>query len=54
MKTIKKYNEFGELFCECCGDQIISDAPEIMEHELCDRCYDEINGDEIIGYGRGE
>lgn len=47
-------DEFGRIICDCCGTQVISDDPEIAEEGLCDRCADEINNEEIIGYRKGE
>lgn len=43
------------LFCDCCGNQVISDNPEIAADGLCDRCNREINEDsQIIGWGKEE
>lgn len=42
------------IYCEHCGMDLISDDPDIAEEMLCDRCADEINNPEIIGYRKGE
>lgn len=38
-------DEFGNIYCECCGDQFLSDDPKIAAEGLCDRCNREINED---------
>lgn len=42
------------LLCECCGTENVSDNPDLQAEMLCDRCADQINNDEIIGYRKGE
>ena len=40
--------------CAHCGQNLLSDDPDIAEEMLCDRCANEINGMEVIGYRKGE
>lgn len=40
--------------CEHCGQNMISDDPDIAEEMLCDKCADRINNEGIIGYRKGE
>ena len=41
--------------CAHCREREVSIDIEIGgEHELCDRCWKEINDNEIIGWGKGE
>lgn len=47
-------DEFERIICDCCGSNEISDDDDIADEMLCDICFEMINDNTPIGYGKGE